>query len=69
MSSFLRLHISVEVFTRQSGNRWLLTPATQPDEVVEIESAGCRLKLADIYEKVEFSDADLGAGHMRPVHP
>jgi Uma2 family endonuclease len=63
------LHMSVEVFARQSGNRWLLTPATQPEEMVEIQSARCRLKLADIYEKIDFSEADPGADHIRPVHP
>jgi Uma2 family endonuclease len=63
------LHMSVEVFTRQSGNQWLLIPATQRDEVVEIQSAGCRLKLVDIYEKVDFSDADPGVGHVGPLHP
>ena len=63
------LHMSVEVFTRQSANRWLLVPATQPDDVLEIESAACRLKLADIYEKVDFSDTDSGVGHIRPMHP
>ena len=63
------VHMSIEVFTRQSGNEWLFIPATHPEDVVQIQSANCRLKLADIYEKVEFSDSDLGVGHIRPVHP
>lgn len=47
--------ISAELWTRQPDNRWLLTAdANRLDDTFEIESIGCRLKLADIYEKVEL---------------
>jgi len=61
--------LRVRVFERQSPGRWLLSSATLPEDAVEIPSAGCRLRLADLYEKLTFSDPDSGLGRMRPVHP
>jgi len=49
--------ISAELFTRQPDCRWLLTTAGKLDESIEISSISCTLRLADIYEKVEFSTA------------
>ncbi|SPF34319.1 hypothetical protein SBA4_1480013 [Candidatus Sulfopaludibacter sp. SbA4] len=46
--------IGAELFTRQPGNCWTLTAASRLEDTIEIESIGCRLKLADIYEKVEL---------------
>jgi hypothetical protein len=46
--------IHAELFTRQSRGHWLLTEVAAPDDVLELSSCGCRLKLADLYEKVEF---------------
>ena len=47
--------ISAELYTRQPDNRWKLTEeASRLEDTFEIESIGCRLKLADIYEKVEL---------------
>jgi len=47
--------ISAELYTRQPDNLWALTKASRLEDAIEIESIGCRLKLADIYEKVELS--------------
>jgi len=46
--------ISAELHTRQPDNLWALTKASRLEDAIEIESIGCRLKLADIYEKVEL---------------
>ncbi len=53
--------ISIEVFTRQPSGRWLLTKALRVEDTVELESIGCRLALADVYEKVDFPAAEASA--------
>jgi Uma2 family endonuclease len=45
---------SVEVFSRQADGRWLLAKTVRREEDITLESVGCRLALADIYENVEF---------------
>jgi Uma2 family endonuclease len=48
--------IGAELFTRQSDGRWtLMTEANRLEDTIELESVGCRLKLADLYEKVELT--------------
>jgi Uma2 family endonuclease len=44
--------VSVERFSRQ-GEQWLLTEATNLDDVIELPSIDCTLALRDIYDKVE----------------
>jgi Uma2 family endonuclease len=44
----------VEHYARKSAHEWLLTEYTQPDDVVTLASVDAQLRLADIYEKVEF---------------
>jgi Uma2 family endonuclease len=46
--------IHAELFTKQPNGPWTLSEWRDPEDVVPLESCGCRLKLADIYEKVEF---------------
>ena len=46
--------VSVELFTRQANGQRLLSSAEEPDEEVDLESIECRLRVGDIYEKVEF---------------
>jgi Uma2 family endonuclease len=47
--------IGAELFTRQPDGLWKLTAeGKRLEDTIEIESIGCRLKLADIYEKVEL---------------
>jgi Uma2 family endonuclease len=47
--------IGAELFTRQPDNLWKLTAeASHLEDTTVIESIGCRLKLADVYEKVEL---------------
>ena len=46
--------ISAELFTRQPDGRWMLTAKTSLEDSIELQSIGCQLALADLYEKVEF---------------
>lgn len=49
----------VYVYTRQPDNRWLLSEATQFDDVVPLTSIGCQLALTEVYRKVQFQPQDL----------
>jgi Uma2 family endonuclease len=42
--------IHVEHFVRQEGG-WLMTEATQREDVLELPSIGCRLALAEVYDR------------------
>jgi Uma2 family endonuclease len=59
-----------ELFSRQPGGKWLLTFATHPEEFVELSSVGCRLSLAECYEKVIFpaypAASDIAGSEMDP---
>lgn len=51
--------ISVERFVRQGGE-WVLSEATDPGTIVSLASIGCRLALADVYDKVTPDAANAG---------
>jgi Uma2 family endonuclease len=42
----------VEQYAKQPDGRWLLTDHRSPEDVVELPSIQCTLKLSDVYEKV-----------------
>jgi Uma2 family endonuclease len=46
----------IERYLRQPNDEWLLGDATGLDASIELTSIGCRLFLADVYEKVSFED-------------
>ena len=46
--------IGAELFTRQPDGGWLLTAASGLQDALQLPATGCRLPLADLYEKVEF---------------
>ncbi len=46
--------MQAELFSRQPSGQWMLAFATHPDEFVELSSDGCRLSLAECYEKVDL---------------
>lgn len=49
----------VEHFIRQEdGVAWKMNPLHSPDEVLQLLSGTCRLKLSEIYENVEFAPAN-----------
>lgn len=45
----------VERYLR-TGDSWTLDVFTRPGDVVALPSIGCSLRLADVYERVEFPD-------------
>lgn len=48
-------HVRVERYVR-AGASWALTVFTEPDDVLELPSVGGRLRLADVYRNVDFTD-------------
>ena len=46
--------IHVDRFTRQPGGGWLLTSADHLADAIDLQSIGCRLSLADLYESVDL---------------
>lgn len=44
----------VDLYTRQPDGRWLLRSASRLEDSLDLESVGCRLALADLYEKVDL---------------
>jgi len=53
--------VHVDLYTRQADGRFLLTSAGDPSATLELESAGCRVTLSSLYEKVEFPPAGAPA--------
>jgi Uma2 family endonuclease len=47
--------VHAELFTRQPDGKWLYTSAKRLEDTVELESIGCRLELARLYKRVDFS--------------
>lgn len=47
----------VEHHVRQADNRWLFSETTDIDATITLESIGCTLALADVYEQVSFGEA------------
>jgi Uma2 family endonuclease len=47
--------IHADLFTRQPDGLWLLKAAGSLEDIIELDSVGCRLTLRDTYERVEFS--------------
>ena len=50
---------SVEVFTRQDDNRWLLSAFSEAGDEAVFDAIGCRVPLRGIYEKVRFQSIEL----------
>jgi Uma2 family endonuclease len=46
----------VEVFYRMGDGTWQLTPARGRDAVVRLQSLGVELRLAEVYDRVEFPE-------------
>jgi Uma2 family endonuclease len=47
--------IHADLFTRQADGSWVLTSASRMEDSLDLPSVGCRLTLADVYEKVELA--------------
>ena len=48
----------VEVHRRQEDGHWLLWETNDENEIVDLHSVGCRLKVSDLYAKVQFPADD-----------
>ena len=49
--------VHVELFARPADGRWVLSEASGPEATLELPGIGCRLSLADLYEKVDLTAA------------
>ena len=47
----------VEVYSRQTGDQWLLTEYSGLDTACRFESVDCTISLAELYDKVTFGTA------------
>lgn len=45
----------VERYRRGEGDEWILSEADGLDAVLPLSAIGCQLRLADVYERIEFS--------------
>ena len=48
----------VERYTRQPDNQWLLWSTNNIADTLEIASIDCKLKLTDVYARIEFAEED-----------
>ncbi|HYW48908.1 MAG TPA: Uma2 family endonuclease [Bryobacteraceae bacterium] len=48
--------VHVDLFTRKPDGDWNLKSADRLEDSLELQSIGCRLALADLYNKVELSE-------------
>ena len=49
-------HMHIDLIARQADGRWLIASASRPDDWLELSSIGCRIKVADLYEKVNLGE-------------
>lgn len=47
----------VEHFVRQPDRRWLLSETNRLEDTLDLTSIGCRLALAEVYDKVEMVES------------
>jgi Uma2 family endonuclease len=58
--------VLVDRYTRQPNDHWDLTSANKLDATIRLETVELDLKLADLYEKVDFTQTPP---EMRRLHP
>jgi Uma2 family endonuclease len=58
---------SIEHYVRQPDDKWLLSAYKGLDAVAHIASIGCDLRLADVYDKVEWPETEDRSGRLRVV--
>ena len=49
------LRPSLERYTRRPDGTWNYAAKTAPEDSIELKSVNCRLRVADVYRKVEFA--------------
>lgn len=47
--------VLAERFTRQQAGQWLFTSFSDSADAIDLESVGCRVTVAALYEKVDFT--------------
>ncbi|MCY2992334.1 MAG: Uma2 family endonuclease [Planctomycetota bacterium] len=57
----------VERFSRQPDDTWVLWETNDPQATLALPAIGCELRLADIYEKVEFDTAEKTSSNRPSV--
>lgn len=50
-------HVYVDVYTRDEGGRWILTSAWKPEDIVQLTSVECTMRIADLYDKTGLLDS------------
>ncbi len=63
------LETMIEHYRRQPNNDWLLSTLTSPEAILTIESAGCTVKLSDIYARVEFQQPQIEQDDAESIQP
>ncbi len=53
--------VHVEQWTRQLSGQWLLSEYSNPEGTVNLPSLQIELRIADIYEKVQFQQPKIEA--------
>jgi Uma2 family endonuclease len=48
--------VHADLYTRQPGDRWLLTSARNVEDSLDLQSVGCSLTLASLYDKVDLAE-------------
>jgi Uma2 family endonuclease len=60
--------LDVELRRLQPDGEWILRSFDRIEDVIDLQSIGCRLALSDLYERVEFGERGLGARSLdRPA--
>lgn len=49
--------VRAELYTRTDESRWLLTDLCDAEDRISLESVGCTLALAEVYDKVDLESA------------
>ena len=57
--------VHADLYARQPDGRWLLTSATRLDDSLDLQSVGCSLALAGLYENVDFAEPASTAAEPR----
>jgi Uma2 family endonuclease len=50
----------IEHYVRQPENRWLLAEFSRLAQSISLQSIGCVLRLAEVYDKIEWAGEQVG---------
>lgn len=56
----------IERYLRQPNGEWLFADAAGLETSLELQSIGCTLALADVYDKIDFSESELAPDEEMP---